>query len=274
MDLLRDKDLQTLLSTEPTGGAHPLISHISAENWTTETSAIQPCSVDLHIGSIQLPAAVKGGPIVKVEHQGEELVLGTGETAVVTTTESLYMPNTIAGVGFPPSHVSIKGLLMTNPGHVDPGYEGPMHFTVINMAREPYTLRIGDTICTLLLFRLAEKVEADWKARVPAENRNRAVDVNRLAKDFVNVTGRARSIAKEAVSKAAFYSGIIALAVTLLSQTLPYWLGGVEETKRNNAVMAKQIEELERRISVLESHVPANAVGQQNKNATPQAIKP
>jgi dCTP deaminase len=274
MDLLRDKDLQTLLSAQKTGGVHPLISGISADDWTTENSAIQPCSVDLHIGSIQMPAEVKGGTTRKVEHQGEEIVLSTGETAVVTTTESLNMPDTVAGIGFPPSHVSIKGLLMTNPGHVDPGYEGPMHFTVINMAREPYTLRIGDTICTLLFFRFTEKVEADWKARVPQANRNRAVDVDRLAKDFVNVTGRARRIAKDAVAKAAFYSGIIALAVTLLSQTLPYWLGGVEETKRNNAVMAKQIEELERRISVLESHPPASGTAEQNKNAAPQALKP
>jgi dCTP deaminase len=274
MDLLRDKDLKELLSIKSTEETPPLISGISAEEWTTEGSAIQPCSVDLHIGTIRAPAAARGGPIEKAEQQGEEIVLNTGETAVVTTSESLCMPDTIAGVGFPPSHVSIKGLLMTNPGHVDPGYQGPMHFTVINMAREPYTLRIGDAICTLLFFRLTAAVDADWKARVPQEHRDRDVDVNRLAKDFVNVTGRARTIAKGAVAKAAFYSGIIALAITLLSQTLPYWLGGLEETKRNNAVMAKQIEEIERRVSVLESHAPGTGPVQRSKTAAPQAIRP
>ncbi|HXH11371.1 MAG TPA: hypothetical protein VNP04_16615 [Alphaproteobacteria bacterium] len=50
---------------------------------------------------------------------------------MVLTLEEFNLPGSIAVVGFPPSHVSFQGILMTNPGHVDPGYVGRMRFTVM-----------------------------------------------------------------------------------------------------------------------------------------------
>ena len=93
---------------------------------------------------------------------------------------------------------------MTNPGHVDPGYKGPMRFTVINMGREPYVLRSGDAIVTLLLIKLARKAEAGWLTRragkpggLPTQR-----DIERLSPDFANVEERATQLAREEIRHA------------------------------------------------------------------------
>src|SRR4051812_39526941 len=114
MKLLTDTDLKTYIDDKK----EPLITgDISTNVWNTKSSAIQPCSVDLRIGHIQIPA--EGNRKAKtITGSGKEYVLTTGQTAIVTTSEKLQMRKKFAGIGFPPSHVSIRGLLMTNPGHV------------------------------------------------------------------------------------------------------------------------------------------------------------
>ena len=72
------------------------------------------------------------------------------------------MPRNWAAYGFPPSHLSAGGLLMTNPRHIDPGYVGKLRFTVINMSAQTVTLRQGDAIVTLIIHRLENVVECDF----------------------------------------------------------------------------------------------------------------
>ena len=54
---------------------------------------------------------------------------------------------------------------MTNPGHVDPGYAGPMRFSVINMGSQDYILRQGDEIVTMFLIELSGSAQRDWLMR-------------------------------------------------------------------------------------------------------------
>ena len=110
---------------------------------------------------------------------------------------------------------------MTNPGHVDPGYSGPMRFTVINVGREEIALRNGDAIVTLLFFRLNGNARAGYAQRrgasapVPGPTQSA---VNRLSLDFLDVTGRADTAATEAVKKAQFRNQLWAVVLpTLLS---------------------------------------------------------
>ena len=241
----------------------PLVVGISAADWQSKDSAIQPCSVDLHIGCIQIPARDDGGRVQAISKVGDRHLLDTGATAVLTTSETLNMPAKIAGIGFPPSHISIQGLLMTNPGHVDPGYRGRMHFTVINMGRRPIPLEIGSAICTLLFFELDSDVGADWGQRSmkAAEDSlpltglsDRAV--NQLARDFVDVDKRAEKKVREAQVWASVLAGVIALLISLASQMIPYYVTGAEEAKRNDAVMAAKIESLEKRMDQLQGQEP------------------
>src|SRR5271155_4044743 len=115
MPLLTDGQLRDELRANPN-----IIHGLDTADWSHLTSHIQPCSVDLHIGDIYLPGdsapGLPGNLLAR-----NELTLATGQTAVLVTRERLNMARNWAAYGFPPSHVSAGGLLMTNPGHIDPG---------------------------------------------------------------------------------------------------------------------------------------------------------
>src|SRR2546430_1903946 len=116
MKLLKDDELKELYK-----GEKPVIAGVPApSNWTEANSPVQPSSIDLHIGKISVPAEHTAQEPTKMSHGRHPLP--PGQTAVVTTLEHLHMTRNLAAVGFPPSHVSVQGILMTNPGHVDPGY--------------------------------------------------------------------------------------------------------------------------------------------------------
>src|SRR5439155_1078559 len=121
-----------------------------------KTLQIQPSSLDLTVGAIFRPEVTLGkkGSLSQPLDSWE---LRPGRTAIVQTKEELHLPDNICAVGFPPAHVSGRGILMTNPGHVDPGYVGRLSFTVINMGRDKFLLSPGLAIVTLLLFQLTER---------------------------------------------------------------------------------------------------------------------
>src|SRR4051812_20621225 len=89
-----------------------------------QRAQVQPSSIDLRIGQIYTPGSLvnesggKNNPLA-------DYLLPAGGTAIVPTIEHFDLPPSIAGFGFPPAHISMNGLLMTNPGHIDPGYKGP-----------------------------------------------------------------------------------------------------------------------------------------------------
>jgi dCTP deaminase len=244
MRLLKDDELKDLY-----GGTTPIIAGIAApKDWTDARSPVQPSSIDLHIGKISVPGHRSTHAPTEIFHGRHPLP--SGQTAVVTTLETLHMLPDLAAIGFPPSHVSVQGILMTNPGHVDPGYKGPMHLTLINMGREPFELRIGDPIVTVLFFRLDSAVSADYTVRNPGTLAD--PDVNKLSRDFVDVENRAKKIATGAVRRGIAIVTVLAAVITVAAQAIPYYLGGIEEAKRNDAVLSQQVKALEEKVKSLE----------------------
>ncbi len=216
MSLLRDQDLIANITVPPPGV--PYVSDVELPaNPYSKDSPVQASSIDLHIGNIYVPGKKKGEE-GGAENPKSDHSLQTGETAVVTTKETLHFPADIAGFGFPPSRVSFKGLLMTNPGHVDPGFDGVLRFTVINMAKDPYHLERGKEIVTLLLFRMDDAAHSTWRQRNPGAGALLTqASISRLSKDFVDVDRRARKIAKDqGVKVGLILTSVIALAGVLL----------------------------------------------------------
>ena len=178
--------------------------------------------MDLHIGAILLPGVGEDEP-GGVTQPKEDHTLRFGHTAVITSQEQLNLPNHIAALGFPPARLSFRGLLMTNPGHVDPGYVGLMRFTVMNVGREDITLRRGDPIVTLLFFRLNGDTRTGYAQRnglvgpIPGPTQN---EVNHLSLDFLDVSSRADAAATKAVANAEFrakFWGILVPGVTAVA---------------------------------------------------------
>lgn len=212
MKLLTDAELVPLLTAPK-----PFILGIpTPHDWLSRTSSVQPSSVDLHIGDIFLPEAKarKRGSTDKPSH---DYCLKSGETAVVTTFEDLAFPSNLCAIAFPPSHVSFKGILMTNPGHIDPGYHGKMRFTVINMGRESYSLKTLQPIITLCVFDLEGHPKRDYRQR--REGQGALIDVQetleRLSADFIDVRRRARKEARSIVLKAGLMVALLVAGGTL-----------------------------------------------------------
>jgi len=161
-------------------------------------SLVQPASLDLTMGRIYLPEksySEPGGTDNPVTYYR----FPPGHTAIVETRETLRIPSTVGAFGFPPTEVSTSGILMTNPGHVDPGYEGSLKFTLINMSRQDFDLREGRRIVTLLLFSV-KKPDKDWAVLNPGVPKPiKGVDegqLSRLFKDFRDIERRAEAVAQ------------------------------------------------------------------------------
>ena len=205
---------------------------------------------------------------------------------MIVTEERLNMPRNWAAYGFPPSHVSAAGLLMTNPGHLDPGYAGKLRFTVINMSADRIALRQGDPIVTLIIHHLDAAVAHDFTQRRNAAGHGGLPDpswddVNRLAKDFVDVEARAKRIASAQIQEAenrlnqldsrtkytTAFIGAVAGAIGILGTLLVGWLTGMQgiradvndlKNKIDVVEMKKSITDLTARTADLEKKLSGN----------------
>ena len=77
-----------------------------------------------------------------------------------------------------------------------------MSFTVLNMGRRDFSLTGGSEICTVLLFRLPEAPHRSYRDRGPHPATGRKTLLDRLSRDFLDITDRANELAEKAVSKA------------------------------------------------------------------------
>lgn len=276
MPLLTDAQLRDRLNANP-----DIVRGLDTTRWAEYDSAIQPASIDLHVGDVYLPGESSPGVPGTLKPRAE-LTLSTGQTAVVVTKEHLNMPQDWAAYGFPPSHISAQGLLMTNPGHIDPGFSGKLRFTVINMSAVSFSLRRGDAIVTLIVHLLAEPVAHDFTQRRTAAGLGVLPDpswddVNRLAKDFVDVEARSKRIASAEVQTAqdrlnrldtrTKWFTVLAAALGVLGTILVGWLTGLQgvrndvndlKSKIDVVELKNEIKGLAERVTAVERKVPEN----------------
>lgn len=278
MSLLGDQELVANIASFADGVELP-------QDPYSKESPIQASSLDLHIGDIYLPGR-KESEIGGTQNSKLDVELETGATAVVTTKERLHLPADVAGFGFPPSRVSFRGLLMTNPGHVDPGYEGVMRFTVINMAKEAYHLKSGDRIVRLLLFRMNKASHSGWQKRNPdGSHAPTQSEINVLSKDFVDVERRAKRIAQKHGAKVStlIAGGLTALTLFLglVSSGHLFHNADIDELKKkqemldydlkNRVDIERKLQDLENRLKELERTKPM-ATGEQRKDQATNKI--
>ena len=121
-----------------------------------KSASVQPSSIDLRIGRILIPDEETDKENTQVASMWR---IKAGHSVVIETRETVTLSSKISGFGFPPASLAAKGLLVTNPGHVDPGYSGTLRLTLINMGRSEFPLREGLPIISLLLFRFGDATE-------------------------------------------------------------------------------------------------------------------
>jgi deoxycytidine triphosphate deaminase len=192
------------------GQSDLLYKNFAGQAYSIE-NPLQQCSIDFHVGEIYLPEKKpnrKGGAINPLT---DSYVLPTGGTILIRTKESIKLSDKIAGICFSPSNLAMQAILLINTGHIDPGYEGKLHFTAINMGKSGFTFRTDDTICTALFFELANSEQAYGaekidKLKVAGKEENVPHVIKeyfpKLAKDFVNVEKRSKSIVNKRIVSA------------------------------------------------------------------------
>jgi dCTP deaminase len=226
MRILVDSDLNTSLRA-----AHPLATQIPLDDGLGKKTQVQAASISFTIGTIFVPGMkpdeLGGYRNGKVDDHN----LAQGQTAVIRTRELIHLSPRQAAIAFPPSSLSLRGLLMTNPGHVDPGYNGPLHCTVINMSREDFHLEAGQQIMRILVFELDGADPAPLApygarqglggARIGPTPITESL-LAKLSQDFVDVEKRAAEAAEKQVTKSQLaalrvpmFTAVIAGALTI-----------------------------------------------------------
>lgn len=154
-------------------------------------TAIQPCSLDLTIGRIMEPQCLDDKRESKITEQ-KSIKFAPGATIVVETAEKLTIDKKIGGFGFPPARLARDGILMTNPGHIDPGYSGTLSFTLINMGRTRRYLQEGDRVATFLFYQFKTPVDKGFEEMQAGKPTTRKYSkiLKRLAPDFANTNER------------------------------------------------------------------------------------
>jgi deoxycytidine triphosphate deaminase len=203
---LNDKQLKAAVKATPglvTGfpGAWEALD-IANAGWDSSGSPIQPCSIDLHVGEIFVPGVVADA-VGSVSKGKTAHSLESGRSVVVQSLEKLCLPDDVGAIALPPSRISSKGIFIANFGHVDPGYEGHMRFTLINMGKEPYLFSKGDDVITILFFRI-EKTQSGWKVRNTSARAITQDEVNVLAEDFGDMDARVTKLVKRLLGESGW----------------------------------------------------------------------
>ncbi|PHR24800.1 MAG: hypothetical protein COA37_03345 [Hoeflea sp.] len=234
---------------------------------------IQPSSLDLVIGKIYVPrqGGENGDDSTNViSKTGYDLQ--PGETAVVETRERLQLGKQIGAFGFPPAGVSKNSILMTNPGHVDPGYKGHLTFTLINMGRREFPLKSGERIASLLIYRLQEEVAFDYSERNDPSSTNWSKLLDQLSPDFGAFNSRMEAAAQCAVDKKANdFEKIIVEAKSKLSLAqlfVPLGTAVVAGivgflTATGGFARNSELDGLRNRFAIIEAHSESNEIRKQ-----------
>lgn len=242
MTVLVDHQIDERLATTP-----PLATNVPRGDFLGRSSPIQAASLDLTIGDIFIPGADPDKPGgTKSPHT--KVSLREGRIAVVRTQEILAMPNDLVALGFPPASLSIQGVLMTNPGQIDPGYQGPLHLTLINMSKEPLTLARGQRLIRLIFAKLDEVPSSDFQARHPQTRQSPITDelLQALSIDFLNVEQRVDTMIQKERRRTEIRSAVVASVVgvlfTVITTAVPRMFDRYYTLESKMGVLSAQVE--------------------------------
>lgn len=248
MSILIDTQLRAKVSKNPSE-----LIDITASG---VTPTIRGCSIDLHIGPIYRPGIEAGKEGSATNPHRLPVSLEQGETAVIETIESFKLDNFHAGFVFPSSRVSIQGLLMTNPGHVDPGYSGSLHVTVINMGREPFSLQPGQSFLRAFI----HKLDAQAVTQSPKSNPVLQELLNKLSPDFLNVKSRAEDAAKKHIDRAVLRTQWLQFVFPVIATIVAAGLGAAATYYSTFNRLEERTKIFEERIKLLEGSTTSERI--------------
>jgi len=151
-------------------------------------SQVQSSSVDLTIDRIYSGDEEIANYSLDVRESGLDIMfLQPGQTVVIQVAEEFLMPEGLGGIVFPPNSMSKSGVIMTNPGHIDPNFKGTISVYLVNMGKRDVKLIKGDKVATLLLFEIQGNTEIKNDLNGYGVSKDQVLS---LSKDFANLNDR------------------------------------------------------------------------------------
>lgn len=108
---------------------------------------VQGCSYDMTVGTVFWEGQI-------VPPVGRQFTVPQGGVVSIFTAEELKLPNDVCATAFAINKMSSRGFLVLNPGHVDPGFEGPLTVKALNVRKTPIAIQQGDAIFTVVFEKL------------------------------------------------------------------------------------------------------------------------
>jgi len=135
--------------------------------------------------------------VIELE-QGQSFDLLPEEYVLVSTFETIKVPNDLMAILYPRSSVNRKGLTVDLTGIIDSGYEGPLTLPIRNNTRsQVIQLHPGERFCQIVFEELSHAVEprrSRWHGKDVVEKGGKekakemklvfSGDIKKLKKDF------------------------------------------------------------------------------------------
>lgn len=218
---------------------------------------VQPSSIDLTIKEIHLPGKKK----TKRNH-----TIDPGETVILEINEKFSLSNEISGIVFPKNTLSKNGIIMTNPGHIDPGYNGILTLYLVNMSKEEYILREKDPVARLLLFKTSKPTTGYNGSPVTKISDDQ---LSRMGKDFAGLDTRIpNAIAKVLAKWSVGLFVLVAIMLSLVGLAIPIVFTITSTYVDNTKNLKQEIIDQQKKIEYLNNEILQRHSPEQIKNAT------
>jgi deoxycytidine triphosphate deaminase len=135
-----------------------------------DKTSLQACSYDLRIGTI-----FRDGQLINDAHPeaNSQVIIQPGEIVSIFTLEDVILPDNITAIVFAINAQSSRGLLVLNPGHIDPGFKGPISVKALNLRKVPLALSRKAPIFTIIFEKLSKSTTSPYSKNVTREQRER-----------------------------------------------------------------------------------------------------
>lgn len=176
---------------------------------------IRASSIDLTVKCIHVPNNKKA---VK-KH-----IINPGETVIIELNENFKLSTKLAGIIFPKNDLSKNGIIMTNPGHIDPGYIGIISIYLVNMSKVAFPISLDMPTVRLLVFNTTSDTSGFANGPVTTIEDDQ---LSRMDKDFAGINARISKrvsflITKWAMGILTIILAIIALIISVVPISAQY----------------------------------------------------
>ncbi|NND77870.1 MAG: hypothetical protein HKN39_06775 [Flavobacteriales bacterium] len=154
MSILSDKSILKLAE-----GENPLFG----DQFNKEK--LRGSSYDLRVGTVFNKNGNSKDKLYSYQNEKHDVVYEVAPSQIVMmlTQEEVYIPKNLCGTVYARNQESSKGFLILNPGHIDPGFSGPISICAINLSNVVKYITLGESMFTLLLHELDNETSQPYR---------------------------------------------------------------------------------------------------------------